>query len=258
MAKSFMKNLSVIVVAAGAVAICGAGYFHTKREQTAQQVTYAKTAVTTQKKQLQELKGKVAALYQDFSTGILAATTTKETVESLTNSLGSIQTSAESFGISDSQLPKGMKALNKEKEGLSSELQTIKQKLTLQTKINQLFENELNWTTSSGDEVINENIKTLDISDLKDQVSLIKADAWQTLANQYLTEASNQQTTIQNIQTSIDKMYQDGTVTDAANLDDYSTLVTAIDTVKNQTIRQTFVQSLNAINDQMGFGMPAQ
>lgn len=258
MAKTFTKNLSVIVVAAGAVAICGMGYLHTQREQAAQQVTYAQSTVSTQNKQLQELKETVASLYQDGSSGILAPTTTKETVDSVNNSLGSIQTSAESFGISDSQLPKGMRALNKEKEILSSELQTITAKLTLQTKIDHLFAKEVNWTTYSGDEVLKESVKDTDISDLKDRVSLISADDWQTLANQYLAEANSQQNTIKEIQTSIDNMYQDGTATDAANLDEYTTLVTAIDAVKNQTIRQSFVQTLNAINEQMGFGMPAQ
>lgn len=106
--------------------------------------------------------------------------------------------------------------------------------------------------------VVKETTTPKMISELRDQVSILNADNWQTFANQYLTEASQQQSTISDIQASLDKMYQNGTVTDATTLEEYTTLVTAIDAVKNQTIRQTFVQTLNAINDQMGFGIPAQ
>lgn len=258
MMKSFVKSLGVGVAAVGAIAICGFGYMYTQKEQTNQQVSYAQSAINSQKEQLQSVKKSIQALYQDSATGILANTTAKETVETLNNTLAGIQTSAESFGINEQQLPQGMQELDSEKKALVSELQMVREKVTLQTKISQLFSEAVDWQNYNGAIVVKETTTPKMISELKDQVSILNADNWQTLANQYLTEASQQQSTISDIQASLDKMYQNGTVTDAATLEEYTTLVTAIDAVKNQTIRQTFVQTLNAINDQMGFGMPAQ
>ncbi|HCS30194.1 MAG TPA: hypothetical protein DIW21_02485 [Enterococcus sp.] len=89
-------------------------------------------------------------------------------------------------------------------------------------------------------------------------MNVLDKDDWQTLANQYLDEAASQRTTIDTIQAAIDKMYQNGTATTEATYDAYLPLATDIDAVKNQTVRQTFVQTLNAINEQMGFGAPVQ
>lgn len=258
MSKTFTKNLAVGVVALGAIAICAVGYRYARQQQINQQVAYAKSAVKNEKKQLAEAETTIQTFYQDSQGGILSPAATAEAIETVTNQLGGIQTTADAFGINENQVPSGIKKLDQTKQALQEQLRIIKEKQSLQKKIATLYEQPLNWTTYADPGAIQQKLTVAAIGELKERVNLVSKDNWQTLANQYVTTASQQQTEVTAIQTTLDKMYQDGTVTDAANLDEYSTLVTAIDAVKNQTIRQTFVQSLNAINDQMGFGMPAQ
>ncbi|GEM_PF-1437214 len=258
MSITFPKALGMGVVAIGSLAICIVGYQYSKSQQVNQQIAYAKSSVTSQKKELTSIEKTTQSFYVSQTIGIVSEKVTDEGIESVTNQLASVKTTAGEFGIMESAVPAELKKLNKTKETLLSEIQSIKEKRSLQAKIDDLFEQAVNWTTFTDPAAINEKTTATAISELKDSVSLLAADNWQTLATQYLDEAASQRTTIDTIQAAIDKMYQNGTATAEATYDVYLALTTAVDAVKNQTIRQSFVQTLNAINEQMGFGMPAQ
>ena len=258
MSRAVTKSFGVGIMAIGAAAICIAGYQYSKGQQVDQQVAYAKSSVTSQKAQLTSAEQTIQTFYVSQESGILNDNVTDETIDTVTNQLGGVQTTAEAFGITESQLPTEIKKLDKTKETLLSEIQAIKEKRSLQTKIDALFEQAVNWTTYADPAAINEKTTATAISELKDSVNVLDKDSWQTLANQYLDEAASQRTTIDTIQAAIDKMYQNGTATTEATYDAYLPLATDIDAVKNQTVRQTFVQTLNAINEQMGFGAPVQ
>jgi len=258
MSITFPKALGMSVVAIGSLAICIIGYQYSKSQQVNQQIAYAKSSVTSQKKELTSIEKTIQSFYVSQTSGIVSDKVIDEGVESVTNQLASIKTTAEDFGITETALPTELKKLNKTKETLLSEIQSIKEKRSLQAKIDGLFEQAVNWTTYADPAAINEKTTATAISELKDSVNILDKDSWKTLANQYLDEAASQRTTIDTIQASIDKMYQNGTATTEATYDAYLPLATDIDAVKNQTVRQTFVQTLNAINEQMGFGAPVQ
>lgn len=255
MATSFKQVVTVTAVAVGALAICAVGFQHARNAQVTQHITYAQSAVTNQAAQLKTSQQTIQTLI-DPETGLLTAGATAEAVEAAATKVNSMQTSADAYGIKATQLPAEMKTLNRQRTALSEQFQVLKEKQSLQKKINALYEQPVNWTTYEATGVLTEKAVGSALTDLTDRVALLPKDDWRTLAVQYLELAKNQQQTITEINNAIGKLYQNGKITADVTLAAFAKLANEIDAVKNQTIRQQMVTTLNEINQQAALGMP--
>ena len=228
------------------VGICFIGLQVNQRRQYNQRVTYAQTAIKTEKSELENIGNKVDDLYLTDQKDFLNSETTTNDVSNLKTNLESIKVTGTDFNIKDSSLPPQAKEMAKLKEVISKQLIDASDKLQLQEDTDKLFLDKLpNWQKSTDDLLIKDDLSLEEISKTKEKLTFFEDDKWKELADQYLSFAIEQVEKIQMINKKIDE----GAI---STYDDYLTLLDDIDSVKNEKNKTEFEKIAEKIAEDLG------
>lgn len=249
MKKSLVKGFFMIVVMAGALGICFFGYRVNANRVKEQKIAYAESMTDISEETLNDLASDIATLYTDSSKQFLTSETTEEAVVALEGKVNEVQATAEDFELDGTSLNSSLKKLNQKKEQQLLELEGIRQQLKLEQKITGLFTAEtLSWQPATDDVTITDDLTTDDIVKLQNQVNDMGAESWRNAANHYLNAANEQLKQVADIQATFDSYIKDGALTADVDYNNYYTLESQINEVKNETLRNDLHQQLDQLN----------
>lgn len=232
------KVFIVLMIAIGALGVCFLGYRVNASRIRDQKVAYAESAIKANTKTLDQLAEDTAELYTDESKEFFAEGVTLESVQELLSKAGAMQVSAESFSLNEKELPKGAEELAERKKSIVEQLRADTEKMKLQDKVSGVFAGEVNWQTASNDPVIKEDLTLDNLTGIQGEVSERADGPWKTLANGYLTSASQQVERVHDIQQALDSYVKEGKLASSEiSQTSYNDLAAQIREVKNQVLQ---------------------
>lgn len=253
MEKPFIKSLTTVVVGAGAIAICLFGYHINNQRQHQQRINYAESAITNQKDTLTSLSKEVK-VYSTKEKIFLNPEITEETIKSLSNKLSSVKLLADDYDIKESELPKEAVAIQDEKKAIVTQLDSAESKLKIQTAVNDLFtKNVSNWQQAVDDVVIKEKVTSSEVARVRENMSFFKDSPWKTVVMQYLGFADTQIAQVTQLDQLFDTMLKDGQVSATATYDQYLTVLSQIEQIRNEKIRAAYATKAQTVAQQMGY-----
>ncbi|EOD5305149.1 hypothetical protein ACJXVM_001200 [Enterococcus faecium] len=254
MEKPFVKLLATVAVGTGAIVICLFGYHFNNQRQHHQRINYAESAITNQKDTVTSLSKEVDKLYSTKEKIFLNPEITEETVSNLSHKLSSIKLSADDYDIKESELPKEAVAIQDEKKAIVTQLDSAESKLKIQTAVNDLFtKNVSNWQQAVDDVVIKEKVTSADVARVRENMSFFKDSPWKTVVMQYLGFADTQIAQVTQLDQLFDTLLKDGQVTATATYDQYLTVPSQIEQIRNEKIRAAYATKAQTVAQQMGY-----
>ncbi|HLQ40422.1 MAG TPA: hypothetical protein VK118_05610 [Tetragenococcus sp.] len=255
MGKSNLKKTGVLIAAVAALGICAVGYQLSSHKQYQQRVAYAKSSASQEKQKLTTLQKQIDTFYQDkkakqfIKEDVKAADVTKTKAE-----VDSIKTTAEDFQIKEKSLPANVDSLTTQKKQLNDEILDVLDKLNLQDKTSGLFTKEISsWQKFDDSVVIKDKLTANQVGDITDELGFFAKGDWKKMIQAYLSEAGDQLEQVEKVQKKI-KKYQKNTIT----YEQYLTLSSQIDQIKNKKIRESFDKDMDKFSDRIGLGAEEQ
>ncbi|MHC5269450.1 hypothetical protein ACYSNO_09740 [Enterococcus sp. LJL98] len=255
MNNKWIKGFSVLLVAVFAIGVNIFGYMKMKDRQQTQQVEQAVLTINSQKNHLETLQKNINQAYADANQDFLRNNLTAEDIRKMENELNRLKVTADDFALAPKDLPQEVEQLSQAKSALQKDLQTVSEKMTLQTKVKDFFTNEtLDWQMVTNDVVIKKETTVKKVNDLRDKLNQQPASPWQDQLNEYLDFAAAQATRIAELTADLDEMLQEGVITEAATYERYLGLTESIAQVRNLEMKETFQTQTNQISEQLGLG----
>lgn len=256
MGRHLAKGLAVVAVGIGALGICYIGYRADKTHQYEQRVQYANSTIAKSQEQLATLTKTIDSFYQEGQSIFLRENLTESELAAVRGKLESVKVDAEEYHIQAEDLTDDAGGIQETKDALVKKVNLVNDKLTIQEKTNNLFENPVSsWQKPVNDVVIKKDISDESIGEIRETLKLSTlADQWQKNITEYLDFANAQLTRIKNIEATIDSLLKNGQITDKANYESYIALAESIGQVRNLTYKESFIASLNTISEQLGYG----
>lgn len=250
-----IKTIAVAAVGIGAVAICFVGYRENNNKQYQQKVSYAETAVEKDQERLKEVDSDLTSLYSNKDKVFLKKDLKDAELTQVGAKLDGVKVSADDFGIEETDVPKNMKTIAKEKETLNKQMSDAESKFAIQNNVNDLFEKPVtDWQKAQNNVVIKAKVKDTDVGAVRERLGFVQESDWTKLVKEYLSYADAQIKRVTSINKSLDSMLKDGKVTDNATYEKYLSLVNSISQVRNKTLKAEFTEQADKISTQLGLG----
>jgi ubiquitin len=241
MKRPWLTTLGILVSGVVAVGICVVGYKVNAHQQNEQNITYARSTIKQEAKRLPTVQKEVAALYADANKDGLKPGLTATEVNEVETDVKAIKSTGEDFGIEDSDIPNNASKLIAAKKGLTTDINDINDKLTIQTAIDKLFTVAVaNWPVYTDDVIITKDLTNTKIEEIRDDVTVKPEGTWRTIATQYLDSAKAQIDQVSTVNTLLDTLVKDGKLTDTATYADYNDLVTAVAAIRNPDLNAEY------------------
>ena len=255
MGNPLIKTIAVAAVGVGAVAICFVGYRENNNKQYQQKVSYAETAVEKDQERLKEVDSDLTSLYSNKDKVFLKKDLKDAELTQVGAKLDGVKVSADDFGIEETDVPKNMKPIAKEKETLNKQMSDAESKFAIQNNVNDLFEKPVtDWQKAQNNVVIKAKVKDTDVGAVRERLGFVQESDWTKLVKEYLSYADAQIKRVTSINKSLDSMLKDGKVTDNATYEKYLSLVNSISQVRNKTLKAEFTEQADKISTQLGLG----
>lgn len=255
MGNPLIKTIAVAAVGVGAVAICFVGYRENNNKQYQQKVSYAETAVEKDQERLKEVDSDLTSLYSNKDKVFLKKDLKDAELTQVGAKLDGVKVSADDFGIEETDVPKNMKTIAKEKETLNKQMSDAESKFAIQNNVNDLFEKPVtDWQKAQNNVVIKAKVKDTDVGAVRERLGFVQESDWTKLVKEYLSYADAQIKRVTSINKSLDSMLKDGKVTDNATYEKYLSLVNSISQVRNKTLKAEFTEQADKISTQLGLG----
>lgn len=255
MGNPLIKTIAVAAVGVGAVAICFVGYRENNNKQYQQKVSYAETAVEKDQERLKEVDSDLTSLYSNKDKVFLKKDLKDAELTQVGAKLDGVKVSADDFGIKETDVPKNMKTIAKEKETLNKQMSDAESKFAIQNNVNDLFEKPVtDWQKAQNNVVIKAKVKDTDVGAVRERLGFVQESDWTKLVKEYLSYADAQIKRVTSINKSLDSMLKDGKVTDNATYEKYLSLVNSISQVRNKTLKAEFTEQADKISTQLGLG----
>ena len=255
MGNPLIKTIAVAAVGIGAVAICFVGYRENNNKQYQQKVSYAETAVEKDQERLKEVDSDLTSLYSNKDKVFLKKDLKDAELTQVGAKLDGVKVSADDFGIEETDVPKNMKTIAKEKETLNKQMSDAESKFAIQNNVNDLFEKPVtDWQKAQNNVVIKAKVKDTDVGAVRERLGFVQESDWTKLVKEYLSYANAQIKRVTSINKSLDSMLKDGKVTDNATYEKYLSLVNSISQVRNKTLKAEFTEQADKISTQLGLG----
>ncbi|WP_303753868.1 hypothetical protein [Enterococcus sp. S86.2] len=255
MGNPLIKTIAVAAVGIGAVAICFVGYRENNNKQYQQKVSYAETAVEKDQERLKEVDSDLTSLYSNKDKVFLKKDLKDAELTQVGAKLDGVKVSADDFGIEETDVPKNMKTIAKEKETLNKQMSDAESKFAIQNNVNDLFEKPVtDWQKAQNNVVIKAKVKDTDVGAVRERLGFVQESDWTKLVKEYLSYADAQIKRVTSINKSLDSMLKDGKVTDNATYEKYLSLVNSISQVRNKTLKAEFTEQADKISTQLGLG----
>lgn len=255
MGNPLIKTIAVAAVGIGAVAICFVGYRENNNKQYQQKVSYAETAVEKDQERLKEVDSDLTSLYSNKDKVFLKKDLKDAELTQVGAKLDGVKVSADDFGIKETDVPKNMKTIAKEKETLNKQMSDAESKFAIQNNVNDLFEKPVtDWQKAQNNVVIKAKVKDTDVGAVRERLGFVQESDWTKLVKEYLSYADAQIKRVTSINKSLDSMLKDGKVTDNATYEKYLSLVNSISQVRNKTLKAEFTEQADKISTQLGLG----
>lgn len=255
MGNPLIKTIAVAAVGVGAVAICFVGYRENNNKQYQQKVSYAETAVEKDQERLKEVDSDLTSLYSNKDKVFLKKDLKDAELTQVGAKLDGVKVSADDFGIEETDVPKNMKTIVKEKETLNKQISDAESKFAIQNNVNDLFEKPVtDWQKAQNNVVIKAKVKDTDVGAVRERLGFVQESDWTKLVKEYLSYADAQIKRVTSINKSLDSMLKDGKVTDNATYEKYLSLVNSISQVRNKTLKAEFTEQADKISTQLGLG----
>lgn len=255
MGNPLIKTIAVAAVGVGAVAICFVGYRENNNKQYQQKVSYAETAVEKDQERLKEVDSDLTSLYSNKDKVFLKKDLKDAELTQVGAKLDGVKVSADDFGIEETDVPKNMKTIAKEKETLNKQISDAESKFAIQNNVNDLFEKPVtDWQKAQNNVVIKAKVKDTDVGAVRERLGFVQESDWTKLVKEYLSYADAQIKRVTSINKSLDSMLKDGKVTDNATYEKYLSLVNSISQVRNKTLKAEFTEQADKISTQLGLG----
>lgn len=255
MGNPLIKTIAVAAVGIGAVAICFVGYRENNNKQYQQKVSYAETAVEKDQERLKEVDSDLTSLYSNKDKVFLKKDLKDAELTQVGAKLDGVKVSADDFGIEETDVPKNMKTIAKEKETLNKQMSDAESKFAIQNNVNDLFEKPVtDWQKAQNNVVIKAKVKDTDVGAVRERLGFVQESDWTKLVKEYLSYADAQIKRVTSINKSLDSMLKDGKVTDNATYEKYLSLVNSISQVRNKTLKAEFTKQADKISTQLGLG----
>lgn len=255
MGNPLIKTIAVAAVGIGAVAICFVGYRENNNKQYQQKVSYAETAVEKDQERLKEVDSDLTSLYSNKDKVFLKKDLKDAELTQVGAKLDGVKVSADDFGIKETDVPKNMKTIAKEKETLNKQMSDAESKFAIQNNVNDLFEKPVSdWQKAQNNVVIKAKVKDTDVGAVRERLGFVQESDWTKLVKEYLSYADAQIKRVTSINKSLDSMLKDGKVTDNATYEKYLSLVNSISQVRNKTLKAEFTEQADKISTQLGLG----
>lgn len=255
MGNPLIKTIAVAAVGVGAVAICFVGYRENNNKQYQQKVSYAETAVEKDQERLKEVDSDLTSLYSNKDKVFLKKDLKDAELTQVGAKLDGVKVSADDFDIKETDVPKNMKTIAKEKETLNKQMSDAESKFAIQNNVNDLFEKPVtDWQKAQNNVVIKAKVKDTDVGAVRERLGFVQESDWTKLVKEYLSYADAQIKRVTSINKSLDSMLKDGKVTDNATYEKYLSLVNSISQVRNKTLKAEFTEQADKISTQLGLG----
>ncbi|MDT2740330.1 hypothetical protein [Enterococcus canintestini] len=255
MGNPLIKTIAVAAVGVGAVAICFVGYRENNNKQYQQKVSYAETAVEKDQERLKEVDSDLTSLYSNKDKVFLKKDLKDAELTQVGAKLDGVKVSADDFDIKETDVPKNMKTIAKEKETLNKQMSDAESKFAIQNNVNDLFEKPVtDWQKAQNNVVIKAKVKDTDVGAVRERLGFVQESDWTKLVKEYLSYADAQIKRVTSINKSLDSMLKDGKVTDNAIYEKYLSLVNSISQVRNKTLKAEFTEQADKISTQLGLG----
>lgn len=253
MQKQLVKGIAIAVVAAGAIGVCYGGYKVNGQRQYEQRVEYANKAIDKSQSELAAIAETINQFYEDEGKVFLRGDLLDSDIAAARTKLDSVKANAEEYGIQSDDLKDGATAIIEKKKQLTEELDKAQDKQLIQTQTNNLFENPVSsWKQAVNDVVIKEDTRDDTLGQVRESLKLSKIeDGWSAVVLEYLDFANAQVARVNEIETSVQSMLQEGKVTEAATYEGYLNLANSISQVRNQTLKDKFTTDLTTIGNQL-------
>ena len=255
MGNPLIKTIAVAAVGVGAVAICFVGYRENNNKQYQQKVSYAETAVEKDQERLKEVDSDLTSLYSNKDKVFLKKDLKDAELTQVGAKLDGVKVSADDFDIKETDVPKNMKTIAKEKETLNKQMSDAESKFAIQNNVNDLFEKPVtDWQKAQNNVVIKAKVKDTDVGAVRERLGFVQESDWTKLVKEYLSYADAQIKRVTSINKSLESMLKDGKVTDNATYEKYLSLVNSISQVRNKTLKAEFTEQADKISTQLGLG----
>lgn len=253
MQKQLVKGIAIAVVAAGAIGVCYGGYKVNGQRQYEQRVEYANKAIDKSQSELAAIAETINQFYEDEGKAFLRGDLLDSDIVAARTKLDSVKANAEEYGIQSDDLKDGANAIIEKKKQLTEELDKAQDKQLIQTQTNNLFENPVSsWKQAVNDVVIKEDTRDDALGQVRESLKLSKIeDGWSAVVLEYLDFANAQVARVNEIETSVQSMLQEGKVTEAATYEGYLNLANSISQVRNQALKDKFTTDLTTIGNQL-------
>lgn len=203
-----IKTIAVAAVGIGAVAICFVGYRENNNKQYQQKVSYAETAVEKDQERLKEVDSDLTSLYSNKDKVFLKKDLKDAELTQVGAKLDGVKVSADDFGIEETDVPKNMKTIAKEKETLNKQMSDAESKFAIQNNVNDLFEKPVtDWQKAQNNVVIKAKVKDTDVGAVRERLGFVQESDWTKLVKEYLSYADAQIKRVTSINKSLAGLY---------------------------------------------------
>lgn len=246
--KSLGKGIYIGVIAVS-IGICFLGIRSNANQEQKRKVEYAKTTIKSEAIKIQRLNNQISQFYQVDNKEFLVEPLEREKLRDTERAIITLKTEASDFDLENKDISADTSEVAQGKKELLLQIEDIKNKSDIQKQVTELLvDAPTNWSSPNEVIVINEKTTMDQISMIRDNIPETK-NLWSQSITTFLNEMDAQVKQYEDLKQAVDKMEEEGRLTDDASLDNFILLFDQLDQVKNEALKKDLSDKFDRIDE---------
>lgn len=213
--------------------------------------SYVEKEIENEKVKIKQLSEEIFGIYQDSEQQFIKSSISETTILGISDRVINIKADAQAFNIETNELNTEISLLSKKKQDLTAEIQKIKEKKQIQDKISRLLTvAPTDWSVENS-VIIAQDATEETIQQVLEEVSSKEQSVWKSNMVAICNELILQVQYYNSLKDTIEKMKNDGVLSETATIDRVLVTYTQLLNIKNEVLKADLTTKLDEVYNQL-------